>query len=86
MYVCGVSPSIVVDYRSFEMLYNMVLWHSPCGIFKLSIDGCFKGNRGMSGGGGILCDLGGKFVLAFSAFFGYVSSIQAEAKAMLIGV
>ena len=41
---------------------------------------------GRAGGGGVLRDGAGRFLLAFSAFFGRCSSIQAEARALLVGI
>ena len=55
-------------------------------VFKLNTDGCSRGNSGRAGGGGVLRDGVGNFLLAFSSFFGSVTSIQVEACTVLFGV
>ena len=55
-------------------------------MFKLYTDGCSRGNPGQAGGGGVLRDGVGNFLLAFSSFFGSVTSIQVEACTVLFGV
>ncbi|XP_071905976.1 uncharacterized protein [Coffea arabica] len=67
--------------------FKPVRWVRPLpGGFKLNTDGCSKGNPGISGSGGILRDGGGRFCLAFSCHFGKATSLQAEARALLVGV
>ncbi|XP_071918898.1 uncharacterized protein [Coffea arabica] len=55
-------------------------------MFKLNIDGCSKGNPGLSGGGGILRDGSGKFIFAFASCFDVTTSLQGEAKALALGL
>lgn len=55
-------------------------------LVKLNSDGCSKGNPGIGGGGGLLRDSQGYFLFGFSCYFGWVSSLQAEIKALLFGV
>ncbi|XP_027109280.1 uncharacterized protein [Coffea arabica] len=49
-------------------------------------NGCFKGNLGLAGGRGVLWDSDGSFLLAFSAFFGEMTSLEAEGLTVLQGV
>ncbi|XP_071921779.1 uncharacterized protein [Coffea arabica] len=44
------------------------------------------GNPGIGGAGGIIRDSRGRLILAFSVGFGTKTSMQAKAKAMLVGV
>lgn len=53
---------------------------------KLNLDGCARGNPGVSGGGGVLRDREGKIIFGYSCFFGSLTSLHAELKAMLFGV
>ena len=77
-----------LSYIHKKVSFMIVRWCRPLlGVFKLNTDGCSRGNPGRAGGGGgILRDDGGNFLLAFSSFFGNVTSIQAEALALLFGV
>nr|XP_027102332.1 uncharacterized protein LOC113723448 [Coffea arabica] len=73
--------------RAPRSSFKPVRWVRPLpGDFKLNTDGCSKGNPGISGSGGILRDGGGRFCLAFSCHFGKPTSLQAEARAFLVGV
>ena len=51
------------------------------GMLTLNVDGCAKGNPGVGGGGGVLRDATGLPLFAFSAFFGEITSLQAEVRA-----
>ena len=53
-------------------------------FFKLNTDGCSMA-RG-SGGGGVIRDSNGKFIVAFANFFGPLDSLQAESHALLLGL
>nr|XP_027124272.1 uncharacterized protein LOC113740964 [Coffea arabica] len=55
-------------------------------MLTLNTDGCSKGNLGESGGGGILHDVSGLPIFAFSASFGMTSSIRAEVLALGTGL
>ncbi|XP_027170444.1 uncharacterized protein LOC113770234 [Coffea eugenioides] len=55
-------------------------------VVKLNSDGCSRGNPGKSGGGGVIRDCAGRFLLGFSCFFGELTSLQAELKALLHGI
>ena len=55
-------------------------------VVKLNSDGCSRGNPGVSGGGGMLRCLEGRFLLGYSCFFGEMTSLQAELKALIYGV
>ncbi|XP_059289936.1 uncharacterized protein LOC132043485 [Lycium ferocissimum] len=64
-----------------------IKWIKPDSPFlKLNTDGCSKGNPGSSGGGGILRDENGHFLMAFSAYYGQCSNNIAETKAILMGL
>ena len=77
----------LVERRAEVFRIRLVHWQSPVlGTFKLNTDGCSKGNPGLSGGGGILRDVSGPFIFAFAGCFGYGTSLQAEAKALLLGL
>nr|XP_027109237.1 uncharacterized protein LOC113729105 [Coffea arabica] len=70
-----------------RMSYSIVRWlRPPSGVLKLNIDGCSKGNPGVSGGGGVIRDSGGKLLLAFACHLGQATSVQAEVRALLFGV
>ncbi|XP_027171858.1 uncharacterized protein LOC113771481 [Coffea eugenioides] len=56
------------------------------GDFKLNTDGCSLGNPGVSGGGGVLRDSSGAFLFGFSVPFGELTCLQAEIKALVVGV
>ncbi|XP_071905745.1 uncharacterized protein [Coffea arabica] len=80
----------------YEILPTLICWQiwkarnrkvKPLvGEVKINTDGCFVGNPGTSGGGGILCDDNGGMVFVFAALFGEMSSVQAETKALLVGL
>ena len=55
-------------------------------MLKLNTNDYSKGNLGLSGRGGMLRDPNGDFILGFSTSFGVVTSIQAEAMALLFGL
>ena len=53
----------LVERRAEVFRIRLVHWQSPVlGTFKLNIDGCSKGNRGLSGRGGIRRDVSGSFI------------------------
>ena len=67
--------------------YTLVSGSRPSDdVLKFNTDGCSKGNSGISGGGGILRDGGGRLLLAFSCYLRQASSLQAEVRALLFGV
>ncbi|XP_071913911.1 uncharacterized protein [Coffea arabica] len=77
----------LVERRAEVFRIRLVHWQSPVfGTLKLNIDGCSKGNPGLSGGRGILRDVLGSFIFAFAGCFGYGTSLQAEAKVLLLGL
>lgn len=56
------------------------------GVVKLNADRSSQGNRGISGGGGIVRDDQGTLIMAFSCYIGVAPSLlQVEARAMLFG-
>ncbi|XP_071925430.1 uncharacterized protein [Coffea arabica] len=64
-----------------------VRWKCPLhAVVKLNSDGCSRGNPGRSGRGGLFQDSNGRFLLAFSCYFGEMTSLQAEMRALLHGV
>ena len=76
-----------VECRPDAFLVRQIRWLAPwSGGVKLNIDGCSKGNPGVSGGEGILRDSISSMVFAFSGYFGRCTSLQAEAKALFLGL
>ncbi|XP_027065969.1 uncharacterized protein [Coffea arabica] len=66
--------------------FHLVWWKAKeAGLLTLNTDGCSKGNPGVSGGGGILRDSSGLPLFAFSTYFGEISSLRAEALALVMG-
>ena len=64
---------------------TLVRWVCPRdGFFKINTDGCAT-SRGGSGGW-VIRDSCGRFILAFADVFGPVNSLQAEARALLLGL
>nr|XP_027088570.1 uncharacterized protein LOC113709927 [Coffea arabica] len=69
-----------------QVSFRLVKWFCPSlGVLKLNADGCSRGNPGRAGGGGVLRDDGGNFLLAFSSFFGSRTSMQAKVRALVLG-
>lgn len=63
-------------------LYDFKILHWQLGAVReitLNTDGCSKGNLGICGGGSVLRNSSGGFVLAFSAFLRDYSSLHTEA-------
>src|SRR4051812_10468874 len=52
---------------------------------KLNTDGTSKDNPGNSGVGGTLRDNNGDLILAFANYYGCLSSVEAESRALLDG-
>lgn len=66
---------------------RVVAWHKPPnGVIKLNVDGCFKGNSGMSAAGGIFRDHSGHVLAAFGSFLGMFPIIYAELWAIYEGL
>ncbi|XP_071909708.1 uncharacterized protein [Coffea arabica] len=63
-----------------------VHWVMPQSGWKLNVDGCSRGNLGLSGGGGLVRDCNGEFVFGFSERFGLLTSLRAEMRALLVGI
>lgn len=55
-------------------------------VYKLNSDSYSRGNPGLSGGGGLLHDSKGAFVFSLSYYFGSLTSLHAELKALVFGV
>ena len=67
------------------LVAKAVRWTFPVeGSFKLNTDGCSM--VGGSGGGGVIRDSRGKLIIAFADSFGSLDSLQAEARALLLGL
>ena len=63
---------------------TMVHWSSPSlSVVKLNSDGCSKWNPGPSGGDAVLRDSSGAFIFTYSCYFGIVTSLAAEVRALL---
>lgn len=68
-------------------LSTSVIWFMPSGgWFKLNSDGSSRGNPGLSGGGGVVRDTSGNVIFVYSDFFGQLTSFQAEARALCLGL
>ncbi|XP_071940464.1 uncharacterized protein [Coffea arabica] len=81
--VIEIHLNLVGHVHSLPLLCERVL-HSPARYEYKIVR--WEGNPGASGGGGILRDSSGRLLLAFSAFLGGMSSLRAEALAILTGV
>lgn len=56
-----------------------ICWEKPCsGWFKLNTDGSSLGNPGLAGGGGLIRDENGDWVVGFARKIGIASSFMAE--------
>ncbi|PHU20008.1 hypothetical protein BC332_11159 [Capsicum chinense] len=66
---------------------GFIVWQKPTsGWLKLNTDGSSKGNSGSAGGGGIIKNSEGCFVLDFAENYGICSNNVAEVKAILQGI
>ena len=91
-------PEVNGPFESWDVLHSalvgvrrrvsiiQVAWVAPTGGYKLNSDGCSRGNPGISGGGGVMRDREGKLIFGYSCFFGSLTSLHAELRAMLFGV
>lgn len=66
---------------------SRVSWSSPSvGYVKLNTNESLQGNPGLSGGGGILWDSNGDVLFVFSKFYGNLSALLVEARALCTGL
>ncbi|XP_027156179.1 uncharacterized protein LOC113756908 [Coffea eugenioides] len=66
---------------------RIVRWQAAgTGIATLNTDGWSKGNPGVSGGGGVLRDSEGRFLIGYSVCLGVSTSLRAEVLALLAGL
>ena len=91
-------PSLTWPYGSWESLHLAlqarqqtltilpVRWMSPEAGYKVNTDGCSLGNPGQSGGGGVVWDSRGGFLLGFACFLGITTSLHVKLKALVYGV
>ena len=63
-----------------------VKWIASTVGYVLNSDGYSRGNPGISGGGGLVHDWNGNFMFGYSCFFGSLTSLLAELKAMAFRV
>lgn len=64
-----------------------ICWEKPCsGWFKLNTDGSSLGNPGLAGGGGLIRDENGDWVVGFARKIGIASSFMAELWALRDGL
>ncbi|XP_071922581.1 uncharacterized protein [Coffea arabica] len=94
----GQFPEITFSSGSWEGFYSSLLalrrrmsillvrWMAPTVGCKLNSDGCTRGNPGVNGGGGVVRDSEGQVIVGYSCFFGSLTSLHAELKAMAFGV
>ncbi|XP_027172427.1 uncharacterized protein LOC113772083 [Coffea eugenioides] len=86
---CRGWPSFFESVAGLARHYHVqfVRWRCPKqSVVKLNSDGCSRGNPGKSGGGGIIRNYEGRFLLGFSCFFGELTSLQAELEPLLHGI
>ena len=56
-----------------------IRWEKPCSEWlKLNTDGLSLGNPGLTGGGGLIRDDNGDWVVGFARKIGFASSFMAE--------
>ncbi|KAF5465134.1 hypothetical protein F2P56_015165, partial [Juglans regia] len=66
---------------------DYIAWSKPeQGCVKLNTDGSSLGNPGVAGAGGVIWDMHGNMLLAFSKNIGYGTSNYAELRALVEGV
>lgn len=64
-----------------------VVWSKPRhGWLKLFVDGSSRGNPGSGSGGGIIRNHNGEFLEAFCHFYGVVTPVEAEFRALRDGL
>ncbi|KAL0014093.1 hypothetical protein SO802_001162 [Lithocarpus litseifolius] len=64
-----------------------IRWEKPCsGWFKLNTDGSSLGNPGLAGGGGLIRDENGDWVVGFARKIGIANSFMAELWALRDGL
>lgn len=77
--------SVLLHRKKFSACF--VKWVLPPWPFiKLNTDGCAKGQASLAAGGGIFRDSSSNILLAFSTYFGPMSSLEAEGWALLQGL
>ncbi|XP_060182379.1 uncharacterized protein LOC132612052 [Lycium barbarum] len=77
----------IIENLKPKINIKCIKWIKPDSpLLKLNTDGCSKGNPGSSGGGGILRDEIGHFLMAFSAYYGQCNNNIAETKTILMGL
>ena len=75
------------EREAIHHVSKAVRWEKPVkGWRKLNIDGSSLGNPGRVGGGGLICDEEGNWVLGFSRQIGITSSFIAETWALKDGL
>ncbi|XP_071939888.1 uncharacterized protein [Coffea arabica] len=80
----GFHSSLLALRRRMSIL--PVRWVAPTVGYKLNSDGCARGNSGISRGRGVVRDSEGLVIVEYSCFFGSLTSLHAELKAMAFGV
>ncbi|XP_027077095.1 uncharacterized protein [Coffea arabica] len=77
--------SLVSWQKPFKFI--LVRWIPPVlTTCKLNTDGSSLGNPGRSGGGGVLRNSSGVFLLGFACYWGVIPSLHSELKVLLFGV
>lgn len=70
-----------------HMVIKQVHWDKPAvGWMKLNTDGSSLGNPGLAGGGGVIRDWTGRWIVGFSRNIGIASSLMAEPWAIQYGL
>ncbi|MQL94488.1 hypothetical protein Taro_027141 [Colocasia esculenta] len=81
-----VSYALQEPSPSVRETCKMVRWIPPLQGLLLNVDGASKGNPCPCGGGSIVRNAFGIVILAFSHFYGFGTSLLAEARAMCDGI
>ena len=75
----NVSPT-----RTPTVKVRWIRWITPIhGSLKLNTDGASKGNPGQSGGGAVLRNQWGQFVLSGSFYYGFCTNMEAELRELI---
>lgn len=73
--------------RRKQCVIRVVRWIKPSfGIVKLNSDGAFRGNPGLSAGGGLIRHSTGRIIHAYASFYGNTTNMVAESRALHQGV